>query len=324
MSKKEVNPFNIAFLDLMSSALAAVIILFVIVPKSDIQIDIAESSFTEIKTGFEQVDSIIISWAEFMSEQEIALLLSKTDKLKAEFVQLEELTYSLQNRLNETKLRNEQLTVRLNLAEKKLQEMEKQTPKQTTPKVTTSPSSPAVQKQAQEPEKIIAAASTPQTDIPEETKTSENTARVEGKGDFLFGLNPAFVAMIQWEDSRTYVDIYLKDERGILCDSYRRKTSFGQWVKMPKKFISTPNQAIIQNDLVPGKYEVYAHLNRPRRGGNTTINGFVALNPENGNPKKIDFGDINIESGPPPYKSGGGTLLGTVEITEHDIRWIKS
>jgi len=310
-NKKEVNPFSIAFLDLMSSALAAVIILFVIVPKSDIQIDIAETSFSDMKTGFEEVDSIIKSWAIYMSEEEIAFILSKTDQLQKSLSEVQESSRITQLRLDEAKRGNDQLTVRLSLAEKKISQLQKEIP---TPTV-----------KAEDPKKTTPIAqSTPENKPKEPTSKENKQFDTEGKGDFFFGLDAPIVTMISWEDNNFDITLHLKDERGILLDYYSRKTSFGQWVKIPKKFQAKPNQAIIQNEITPGTYEVHAHMRKPRKGDSIKINGFAAITPAEGSPKKIDFGEITVSPGPPPHKAGASTLIGTLIVTDRDIKWTKA
>lgn len=313
MNKKEINPFSIAFLDLMSGALAAVIILFVIVPKSDFKVDLIDDKFQAINTGFGEIDSIISSWMNVMSKEEITFILDKTSKMQVSFKELEESSRILQVRLDETKQENKQLNMRLNLAERKLEQLKKKEPIQPQTASTSGSFS------AKTPSKNHSENSATET----VTKES-NPAKVEGKGDFLFGINAPFAAMITWEDNSYDVTLHLKDEKGTLCDFYQRKTSFAQWVKLPNKFTTTPYEAIIQNELAPGTYEIHAHIKRPKKGGRINIAGFVAINPEGGSPKKIDFGQMEITESLPPHRSGASTKIGTVIITENDIRWIKS
>ncbi len=314
--RKEVNVFNISFLDLMSGAFAAVIILFVIVPKSDIQIEESDRSIEEMKTGFREIDSIIQSMSARMSEEEMAVFLSRTSAAEEELRSLENTTRALKERLEETKRQNVSLELKLSLAERKLKVQESNKPaaaKRDTPR------SPSASPQSSRQSEIATTPPASKDTTTSSTRQSENTARVEGKGDFLFGLNPAFVALVTWEDAKADVDIYLKKENRF-CDGQNRSTSFGKWIKMPRKFMITPNEAIIQPEIVPGTYEVYAHLYRPRNSS-TTISGFVAISPKDGEPRKIDFGQINLSSSPPPYRSGGGTLIGTVTLTENDIQF---
>lgn len=308
-NKKEVNPFSIAFLDLMSSALAAVIILFVIVPKSDIQIEIADTAFADMKTGFEEVDSILMSWVEIMSEEEIAFILSKTDKLQANLKVLEESHLITQSRLDEAKRVNEQLTMRLKLTEQKLTDIQKQV-KVSQPKSETKQKTPDM-------------AQTKSSTTSESKQQESKQFETEGAGDFFFGIEAPLVTMINWEESKYDVTLHLKDESGVMCDYYNRKTTFGQWVRLPRRLRTVPSQTIIQNELAPGTYEVHAHLRRPRRGDPIKITGFAAIVPEEGTPKKVDFGEIEIAPGPAPHKSDANTHIGNLVVTENDIQWTK-
>ncbi len=311
--RREINAFSMSFLDLLSGALSAVIILFIIVPKSDVQSQVADQNITELKSSFFTLDSIIETLKATMPENEIAVLIQTAADMKSTISSLEDATVTLRNRLSETKQQNEELQNRLAQADKRLRkliqseksassEKAKETPKKSEPIAkTTSPSSPT----------------TPQSEpVKEQTKVS-------GKGDFMFGLNPAFVVLVNWEDPKADVDLYLKSPEGRFCDSQNRNTSFGKWIKMPKKFITQPHQAIIQKELKPGTYEVYAHLYKPRNS-KTTISGFAAINPPDGDPTKLDFGEIEINSSPPPYRNGGGVLIGTIELSDNSVRFNKA
>ena len=54
MAKKEINVFNVSFLDLLSGALGAVIILYIIVPKINIPIE----EFEEQKKLTQEIQSL--------------------------------------------------------------------------------------------------------------------------------------------------------------------------------------------------------------------------------------------------------------------------
>lgn len=59
MSKREINFFNIAFLDLLSGALAAVLILFVIVPKLDSKLVEEIEEFKKLEVEVKEVKDMI-------------------------------------------------------------------------------------------------------------------------------------------------------------------------------------------------------------------------------------------------------------------------
>jgi hypothetical protein len=314
--RREINAFSMSFLDLLSGALAAVIILFIIVPKTDIQSQVADQNITELKSNFFTLDSIIETLKATMPETEIAALMQTAVEMKTTISSLEDATVTLRNRLSETKQQNEELQNRLNQADKRLRILIQAEKTASTEKVKTQSSSKKSEPIAKTTSPSSQSPTTPQSEpVKEQTKVS-------GKGDFMFGLNPAFVVLVDWEDEKADVDIYLKSD-GRFCDGQNRSTSFGKWIKMPKKFITKPHEAIIQKELKPGTYEVYAHLYKPRNS-KTTISGFTAVNPEGGDPMKVDFGQIEISSSPAPYRSGGGTLLGTIELTDKTVRFNKA
>jgi hypothetical protein len=319
MQRKEINVFSMSFLDLLSSALAAVIILFIIVPKSDIQTQVADEAITELKTQFIEIDSIIQALSQTMSQEEIAEIIKSTGNMKTTIFKLEDATITLKNRLQETKQQNEELRLRIRDVEKQLRKYMQEEEKRTKNARTSTPSQKTEVASTNPPSSASQSNHSSESEAQSAVNSESTPSQISGKGDFMFGLNPAFAVMLTWEDEKADIDLYLAHE-GRFCDGQNRSTSFGKFVKMPKKFVTTPNEAIIQKEIKPGIYEIYAHLYRPK-SGTASFNGFVAINPPNGNPKKIDFGPIEISSTAPPYRSGGGVLIGTVELSENDVKF---
>lgn len=313
--RREINAFSMSFLDLLSGALAAVIILFIIVPKTDIQSQVADQNITELKSNFFTLDSIIETLKATMPENEIAVLIQTAAEMKSTISSLEDATLTLRNRLSETKQQNEELQNRLSQADKRLRTL-------IQAEKTASAEKAKAQPTPKKSEPIAKTSQSSQSPTTPQSEPVKEQTKVSGKGDFMFGLNPAFVVLVNWEDEKADVDLYLKSD-GRFCDGQNRSTSFGKWIKMPKKFITQPHEAIIQKELKPGTYEVYAHMYKPRNS-KTTISGFTAVNPEGGDPMKVDFGQIEISSSPAPYRSGGGTLLGTIELTDKTVRFNKA
>ncbi|MBK7426301.1 MAG: hypothetical protein IPI60_04325 [Saprospiraceae bacterium] len=313
--RREINAFSMSFLDLLSGALAAVIILFIIVPKTDIQSQVADQNITELKSNFFTLDSIIETLKATMPENEIAVLIQTAAEMKSTISSLEDATLTLRNRLSETKQQNEELQNRLSQADRRLRTL-------IQAEKTASAEKAKAQPTPKKSEPIAKTSQSSQSPTTPQSEPVKEQTKVSGKGDFMFGLNPAFVVLVNWEDEKADVDLYLKSD-GRFCDGQNRSTSFGKWIKMPKKFITQPHEAIIQKELKPGTYEVYAHMYKPRNS-KTTISGFTAVNPEGGDPMKVDFGQIEISSSPAPYRSGGGTLLGTIELTDKTVRFNKA
>lgn len=62
MARKEINVFSVSFLDLLSGALAAVIILYIIVPKMSQEQQEAVEQLEELQQQLQQMDSLMAVW----------------------------------------------------------------------------------------------------------------------------------------------------------------------------------------------------------------------------------------------------------------------
>lgn len=316
MRKKEVNPFNIAFLDLLSCALAAVIILFVIVPKSDYQTSLFGEEITSLKDELQLLDSLFSMMSEEYAQEEMVVLVDIFGRLNQNVLELENQTEQMANRLEELKVHNNSLEKKLEVAEENLEELSEE-----NRRLRSSRAQLVNQvKQKEESKSTSKAAEEKETPKPPKEVTRESTPQAgSGIGDFLLGMNPAFVVMISWEDDNNLVDLYLKTENRF-TDSHNRSTSFGRWMRIPRRYNPTPHQVIIQNELVPGEYEIYAHLFRPREG-TAKVNGIVAYQVEGATPRQVELKDVEIPSTAPPYKDGGGTLIGKVTLSESTMEF---
>jgi hypothetical protein len=322
--KKEISPFSIAFLDLLSSALAAVIILFVIVPKTDVQIDVFEDELDLFRGEMDLLDSLYADITEHLAQDELLAWSTLITRLKQSSLEMENQMDLLSKRLEETKVSNESLEQRLEQSENNLREMMEENRKLRT---TQASLQRRVARTQQSEEK------TPQEETPEKTTETRQPIAQQPKqeadptpepsplGDFLFGMNPEFAVMINWEDQSHSFDLYLKTENRF-TDNHNRSTSFGRWLRIPRRYNPTPHQVIIQNEVVPGEYEIYVHLFRPRNIS-ATFNGFIAFQPEGGTPRMVQLGEIEIPSTPPPYRDGGGVLIGTLKLTETTMEFNK-
>lgn len=94
MAKKEINIFGTSFLDLLSGALAAVIILFVIVPKkTQADVDIIEK--------FKEVEVIASDIEDLTEKLKNSVPKEVLEQIQAELSELEKKIEELQNRLSQ-------------------------------------------------------------------------------------------------------------------------------------------------------------------------------------------------------------------------------
>jgi len=319
--KKEVTPFSIAFLDLLSSALAAVIILFVIVPKTDLQIDVFQDEIKIFRGEMELLDSLFADIKEDLTADELVVWSDLISRLRINTLEMENQMDILYQRLDETKSNNETLVQQLEAAETGIQNLADENQRLRTQlrnlqrRVVETPS------ESKEREEKVREEAQKSDPTPAETPVAatQEAPTATGIGDFLLGMNPEFAVMINWEDASHSFDLYLKSENRF-TDNHNRSTSFGRWMRIPRRYNPNPHQVIIQNELVPGEYEVYVHLFRPR-DIRATFSGFIAYQPPGATPRMFEFGEIEIPSTPPPYRDGGGVLIGTVKMSETNIEF---
>jgi hypothetical protein len=297
--KKGINTMSTSFLDLLSGALGAIILLFVIVPKTSIsELELVEQIRSlEIETS--ELDSLLIS----ISDQDTIISLSDYQKvvkevqaqMKKNILLVESLTKQVDNAQKEIK------TLKRSEAKLKIENNELRSKVQQVNKAK-----PEVKKQTSQP--------MAKTVTEEKSKVVKNSDK-----SFYFGFDAQLSLVMNWDSSEVDVDLFLEND-GKFVDGFNRTRDFGKWVRVPKKYLSKPTEVIIQQELVPGTYKIHAHLARPRRDGEATVTGFVAMDLGQGKTRKYDF-KKKIESTAPPYhkRANGSTLIGELEVTENNI-----
>ncbi len=123
MAKKDVQVFSMTFLDLLSGALAAVIILFIIIPKMDRETQETAEAINNLDFNIETLDSIVHS-LEGMVEQEVLEEVNleleemrknlesarqQVEDLQEQVEQLEQQTAEFEQRIEELQLEVEDL-----------------------------------------------------------------------------------------------------------------------------------------------------------------------------------------------------------------------
>lgn len=297
-----------SFLDLLSGALGAVILLFVIVPKTSIsELELVEQIRSlEIETS--QLDSLLIS----IKGQDSVILLSEYNRIVDE----------VQVQMKKNQVLVESLSKQVDQAQKEIKVLKR---KEHTLKVENKELQKQIKKQTKsetKQAKPLAAKTSSKSKSTTITQTQSSTTKTVKDTDkqFYFGFESQLSVVINWDTSAYDVDLYLEKE-GSFVDGFNRSKPFGKWVRIPKKYLSRPTEVIIQKELVPGTYKIHAHLSRPRRDAKVDITGFVAMDLGGQKTQKIDFGKKQIKSTPPPYhkRADGSTLIGTLEVLENQI-----
>ncbi len=322
MKKREINVFNISFLDLLSGALAAVILLFVIVPKLDIVSEEDFEVYKELRRQFTSFDSLAVSLKGSIPEKEYNKILDAVRGLQLAARAAEESqrrTEAHNRELVKEKGELEQALAQaiydLGQCEKALKEATEKL-KKCVPKTEPPP---------------VIAEKDPKRDKPTEpppvspTDTiKDNKPPIKSEGSFYFGFNPPLAIMVSWENTKSNVDLYLQNEKGAFCDYFNRKMSFGRWQRIPRKLNPKPNQAIIQEKLKPGTYKIYANIGKKNIPA-TPVDILIVFNPAEGEGTKVfNRKGIMITATPPPHlnRPDSGTLIGEIQITETNFNFI--
>jgi hypothetical protein len=283
--KANYEVYGVSFLDLLSGALGAVIILFVIVPKMDVSIPLDE--INEIKKDKVLMDSLYASIQGNIPEEKYNMLLSLSQVAEARINAINTKHEELQRKYVQEQKKVENLRSELDKTNAKLKSTKKAIKKQRT---NSKPSSSG--------------------------KSAKSTS---GKSNFFAGIDSELAVFLEWSSDEYDVDLYFK-EGNRFCDEQLKRTDFCTFVNVPRRYKSKPSELIIQPELVPGTYQIYAHLYRPREGS-VKVKGFIGMNAKNGKAYKYDLPETEITHTRPPNRSDGGTLLGTLIVKENNFEF---
>ncbi len=102
MARKEVNVFNLSMLDLLSGALGAILIIFVIIPKlsGDIKIALKElEQIKELKVDAKEIQDMIQELKKSVPQAELVKYQAKFDQLEAQSQKLNQTIIDLQEEI---------------------------------------------------------------------------------------------------------------------------------------------------------------------------------------------------------------------------------
>lgn len=331
MSKKEIVLFNVSFLDLLSGALAAVILLFILVPKT--VTDELPPSLQEARSSARELDSLLQRVRGSIPEEDYRAIMDRSSalqsslgKAEADYKRLAALNQELQQRvaaldsLNsilQDSLRQQAETLdnrrqRIEDLEKYIEQL-KEIISDLEERLNTTVQLPKLEDDKEYVEKT-------KEDTLVKTKIIEEDPT---KGIFAFGFNPPMGIRIDWTEKEVAVQLILENETGQYVDALDRNRSWGTQAKLPAKIVSTPHMVILQkNEIVPGVYKVYANINK-KTSPPATVSGVITLSPPQpeGSPPRPQFIYISprqVNPSPEPYRNlpNSGTLLGVLTLTE--------
>ncbi len=119
---KEINIFSVSFLDLLSGALGAVIILYIIIPKISAQDEEVLKTIKEMQVNVEEIDSMMMMLENSVDKELFAELQEKIQNMNKQMIILTGEVKNLQGKVKELRAQLGQCREKL----AKLQSMEKE------------------------------------------------------------------------------------------------------------------------------------------------------------------------------------------------------
>lgn len=281
MARKEINIFGTSFLDLLSGALGAVIILFIIVPKMSSQQQEALQELEELNVQVEQL-------TDLMEQIENSVPQELYQQIEQQLEELQQTVATLSDQVEQLQSENEQLrreVARLRTIERDFAQIQ------------------AENQQLQERVEAL----------------QEQQAQQDGQGisdGKVFGINADVGVVCFWRENAD-IDLHVKDlASGSECYYQEKERSFG----MLNEDIQSRTEAnddryelFYQQRPVPGRYEisvVYFDGPAPR----AKVEGYIVMHPGRRNQIKIPYEDVILRP-----NDRRPIRIGILTVTENSI-----
>ena len=331
MKKQDLNVFNISFLDLMTGAFAAVIILFIVVPKLNIEDKEAIEKLKTLKVEMSQMDSIVKSLKASIPEKEYNALTGQIGKMQTTMGQLEKEIEDLRTKLKQERLEKEQLQALVTDLEQQLATAKTTIGQYLADNDKLKAELERIKKENQQLRKALEKVKLETNDsievdsyvavrnkeivIDPKTLPSPDDVRI-------FDLKAPLGIVAKWEDDKTNIDLYFQKGSMMCYDHPRYKDMpFASFVNVKKyrQFVSEKTTEIIAQDkeIIPGEYQIYLHKRAPK-SGETNVELQITFAAKDKIPRQITKTVVVPYTSSAPYK-GGGTLVGSLTVTEDGI-----
>ncbi len=133
MARREVNIFSVAFLDLLSGALGAVLILFIVVPKLTAENQDALETLDELDVRAENIAAMLEQLENSVDrsvveaiEAEVQAMQATITELRTEVDQIQRERNALRGRVEELESRTEQQAAALTATEQRIEQQRQQ------------------------------------------------------------------------------------------------------------------------------------------------------------------------------------------------------
>lgn len=254
MSRRRSQPFNLSLLDLLTSALGAVIFLFIITPKGGAPATQTRQVGVYIDTAQQQVFGLL---PDSLHGKQVG------DTLLAVLVDYRNMP---QEQTQAKRIRKE--------------------PKTSTPKPVPSSGARKMPDRAKEVKSTPKPESSKPEEKPKATAAKPATQPVSPPPDYKGDAPsvPCRVSFeINWEDQEDNVDLFVCRDGSCVYGGRKRDRNIGQWDSGKSRNrlfgndLRTNQEAVRQFDeLLPGEYELYAQFKNSRRESQSVrINGLI-------------------------------------------------
>ncbi len=332
MKKQDLNVFNISFLDLMTGAFAAVIILFIVVPKLNLEDREAIEKLKKLKVEMQEMDSIVLRLKASIPEREYNALSGQIGKMQSTLGELEKEIEDLRTKLKQERLEKEQLQALVTDLEQQLADAKTTIGQYLADNEALKTELERLKKENQILKKALEKVHLVEDDSVKDivyepvtpTETVVDTSTLPSSEDvFIAALKAPLGIVATWDDNKSDVDLYFQ-KGGLMCYNYirNRDMPFASFVAIKgqlKKFFDEKTTEIIsqEKEIVPGEYQIYLHKRAPK-SGETMVKLQITFAPKGKLPRQINKDIIVPYLQAAPYK-GGGTLVGTLTVAEDGI-----
>lgn len=240
---KEINIFSVSFLDLLSGALAAVIILFIIVPKMDADSRDAIDALAELDLQAGELFALVEQLENSVDRRMYEELQSRIQNVQNA---LEEARNSVQELLNENEILREQIETISNELTQTRDELS-----QTRDELGQTQQD--LRNANAEINNLIQRIAELENEVSEQSEIGPGHTA-------LLGVSADFAILAFWVEE-VDIDIHFTDlSSNEVCNFRNSETSFGRLLQDVQ---SSPGEEgyelIFQQDLVPGEYKIEVH-----------------------------------------------------------------
>lgn len=290
MARKEINIFGTSFLDLLSGALAAVIILFIIVPKMTSEQQSALEEIERMNVQMEDLNDLMERLQNSVPQDIYEEIQAQMEALRNTANELREQVQQMQERLAAAESENQRL--RQELEQRQNVEQQNEQLQQRISQLEAQ-----LQQQQQQP--------------------STGQGISDGK---VFGMNAELGVVCQWPEN-VDVDLYVKNlSTGDICYYGAKNQPFGSLMEDITSRTSPDDdryELFYQKKITPGSYQIFVNIyygtNNRWDGTPAHVEGYVVMFPGKPNQIKIPYQPVVLTQG------GQNTIIGTLNVTSNHI-----